>query len=126
MAYTQDDYRRAEEILERRRERANIEADSRRAEINLAIPELAEITQGLAQVGLNISKVFLFSENKQADMERLQQESLALQQRRAALLAQHGYDEDALEVGSGEVSWNVTARLTSLFTLLMVTELTAP
>ncbi len=98
MSYTQDDYRRAEEVLERRRERANMETDLRRAKINEEIPELAGITQELAQVGLNISKVFIFSDNKQADMEKLKEQSLALQKKRAELLKQHGYNEDVLEV----------------------------
>ncbi len=98
MAYSQDDYRQAEEILERRRERANIEAETRRNEIYGKIPELNDVTMGLAQVGLNISKVFIFSENKQADMEKLKEESLALQQKRDELLEKNGYPKDALEV----------------------------
>lgn len=98
MAYSQEDFRQAEEVLERRLERANIDAEKRRTEISSRIPEIDSLTQSLAQVGLEISKVFIFSENKQKDMERLMQKSLELQEKRAKLLKENGYEEDALDV----------------------------
>ncbi len=98
MAYSQEDFRLADEILERRLEKANIEADARREDIAKKIPELASVTQSLAQVGLEISKVFIFSKDKQADMEKLMQKSLELQDKRAKLLKDNGYSEDALDV----------------------------
>lgn len=98
MAYSQQVYRKATEILERRREQANLKAQDRLEEISEKIPQLEEIQRGLSQIGLNISKVFLYSDDKKADMEKLQQESLKLQQEKKDILAKNGYEENALEV----------------------------
>lgn len=98
MSYSQDVYSRAAQTLERRRERANLEAQERFDEISDKLPELDGIQRKLAQIGLNISKVFLYSADKQADIEQLMQESLALQEKKKALLTQNGYSENALDV----------------------------
>ena len=98
MSYSQYVYAAASERLERRREKANIQAQARFDEISEKIPELEDIKLQLARVGLSISKVFLNSENKQADMEKLMEQSLALQEKREKLLKDNGYDEGALEV----------------------------
>lgn len=98
MAYSQEVYTKAAEMLERRKERANIEAQARYDEISEKIPELEIIQRDLSRIGLNISKVFLNSSDKQADIERLMSESLALQEKKKKLLAGNGYDEDALAV----------------------------
>lgn len=98
MSYSQEVYSQAVEILERRKERANIEAQARFDEISEKIPELEEIKRKLAHIGLSISKVFLTSGDKQADIEKLMQESLALQEQRKQILVRNGYDEDALAV----------------------------
>lgn len=98
MSYSQEVYSQALEILERRKERANIEAQERFDEISEKIPELEDIKRKLANIGLNISKVFLTSSDKQADIEKLMNESLALQEQRKQALIKNGYDEDALAV----------------------------
>lgn len=98
MSYSQYVYATASERLERRREKANIQAQARFDEISEKIPELEDIKNQLARVGLSISKVFLNSEDKQADMEKLMERSLALQDKRTKLLKDNGYDESALEV----------------------------
>lgn len=98
MSYSQEVYSKATEILERRRERANLEAQDRLEEISEKIPELEEIQRKLSRIGLNISKVFLYSNDKQADIERLMEESLALQEEKKELLKKNGYDENALEI----------------------------
>lgn len=98
MSYSQDVYTRATEMLERRLERANIEAQDRFDEISEKLPEIDVIQRKLAQIGLNISKVFLYSADKQADIEKLMQESLALQEEKKAILTKNGYSENALEV----------------------------
>lgn len=98
MSYSQYVYAAASERLERRREKANIQAQARFDEISEKIPELEDIKNQLARVGLSISKVFLNSEDKQADMEKLMERSLALQDKRIKLLKDNGYDESALEV----------------------------
>ena len=90
MSYSQDVYSKATEKLERRKERANIEAQARFDEISAKIPELEDIQNQLARVGLNISKVFLYSNDKQADVEKLMDESLRLQEKKKKLLAGAG------------------------------------
>lgn len=98
MSYSQDVYNEAKQALDRRKERATIEAQERTMEISQTIPELESIQAQLSQIGVNISKVFLYSKNKQADIEKLMEESLALQDRKKELLVQNGYDENALAV----------------------------
>lgn len=98
MAYSQEVYTKATEILDRRREKANMEAQARFDEISEKIPELEEIQRELSKIGLNISKVFLYSSDKQADIEKLMEESLKLQEKKKKLLIENGYDEDALAV----------------------------
>lgn len=98
MAYSQEVYSRAAQALERRRERANLEAQARIDEIGEKLPEINEIQRKLAQIGLNISKVFLYSADKQADIEKLMQESLELQEQKKNILKKNGYSEDALDI----------------------------
>lgn len=98
MSYSQEVYTKATEILERRRERAMFDSQQRTDEISEKLPEIQEIQTKLSQIGLSIAKVFLNSENKQADMERLMNESLALQKKKAEILKNNGYPDDALEI----------------------------
>lgn len=98
MSYSQEVYSRATETLERRRERANLEALDRFDEISEKLPELDSIRRKLAQIGLNISKVFLYSKDKQADIEQLMKESLDLQEQKKEILTKNGYGENALDV----------------------------
>lgn len=98
MSYSQEVYNRAINILERRRERANIEAQERFDEISEKLPELDKIRQRLAQIGFNISKIFLYSSDKQADINQLMQESLSLQEQKKDILSKNGYSENALDV----------------------------
>lgn len=98
MSYSQEVYREAAQILERRLEKANMQAQNKFDEITEKLPELETIRQRLAQIGLNISKVFLYSEDKQADIDKLMQESLELQEQKKKILTDNGYSEDALSV----------------------------
>lgn len=98
MAYSQEVYRRAAEMLDRRREKANILAQNKFEEISENVPELEEIQRKLSQIGLKISKVFLYGEDKQAEIEKLKKQSLELQQQKKDVLVSKGYDENALEV----------------------------
>lgn len=98
MSYTTETYDKAQTILDRRKERATLEAQSRIDEISIEIPELKTIQTKLAQVGLNISKAFLTSKNPQAEIDKLRIESLALQDRKKKILKENGYSEDALSI----------------------------
>lgn len=98
MSYSQEVYGKATEILERRRERANIEAQARFDEISEKIPQLDEIQRELSKIGINISRVFLYSNDKKADIDDLMHASLELQDKKRKLLIDNGYDENALSV----------------------------
>lgn len=98
MAYKVSIYQKAINALEKRREKANIEADRAFEEISEAVPELIDIKNQLSQVGYSISKTFLYSDDKKADIERLQKLSQKLQQKKKELLKAHGYSEDALKI----------------------------
>lgn len=98
MSYTTETYDKAQTILDRRKERATLEAQSRIDEISNEIPELKTIQTKLAQVGLNISKAFLTSKNPQAEIDKLRIESLALQDRKKKILKENGYSGDALSI----------------------------
>lgn len=98
MSYSQEVYSKATEMLERRKEKATMEAQFRFDEISEKIPELESIQQKLSNIGISISKVFLFSDDKKADMEKLMEESLKLQEEKKKLLVKYGYDENALNI----------------------------
>ena len=98
MSSTTETYDKAQTILDRRKERATLEAQSRIDEISNKISELKTIQTKLAQVGLNISKAFLTSKNPQAEIDKLRIESLALQDRKKKILKENGYSEDALSI----------------------------
>lgn len=59
MSYSIETYDKAQSILDRRKERATLEAQDRADELCAKIPELNTINRKLAQIGLNISKTFL-------------------------------------------------------------------
>lgn len=98
MSHSIETFNKAEEILARRRENAEYKADAKLEEISEKIPELMQIKTKLSQIGLSISKVFLYSNDKKNDMDRLMKESLALQEKRKELLRKNGYNEDDLSV----------------------------
>ena len=82
MSYSIETYDKAQSILDRRKERATLEAQDRADELCAKIPELNTINRKLAQIGLNISKTFFTSQNPKEDIDRLRTESLALQEER--------------------------------------------
>ena len=86
MSYSIETYDKAQSILDRRKERATLEAQDRADELCAKIPELNTINRKLAQIGLNISKTFFTSQNPKEDIDRLRTESLALQEEKKNLL----------------------------------------
>ena len=86
MSYSIETYDKAQSILDRRKERATLEAQDRADELCAKIPELNTINRKLAQIGLNISKTFFASQNPKEDIDRLRTESLALQEEKKNLL----------------------------------------
>lgn len=98
MSYSIETYDKAQSILDRRKERATLEAQDRADELCAKIPELNTINRKLAQIGLNISKTFFASQNPKEDIDRLRTESLALQEEKKNLLKKNGYSENALAI----------------------------
>ena len=86
MSYSIETYDKAQSILDRRKEKATLEAQDRADELCAKIPELNTINRKLAQIGLNISKTFFASQNPKEDIDRLRTESLALQEEKKNLL----------------------------------------
>ena len=80
MSYSIETYDKAQNILDRRKEKATLEAQSRIDKLCAEIPELNVINRKLAQIGLNISRTFFTSKDPQADINKLRIESLALQE----------------------------------------------
>ena len=80
MSYSIETYDKAQNILDRRKEKATLEAQSRVDKLCAEIPELNVINRKLAQIGLNISRTFFTSKDPQADINKLRIESLALQE----------------------------------------------
>lgn len=98
MAYSQQVYNRAIEVLDKRRERAAILAQDKFEQISADVPQLEEIQRKLSQIGLEISKAFLYRKDKEAAIKSLKEQSLALQEQKKAVLKEHGYDTSDLDV----------------------------
>ena len=98
MAYKSEIYQKAINMLERRRERATLEANARTLEISREIPEIEEIQKKLSAIGFSISKLFFREGDREDEVNRLRKASLALQKEKRELLAKNGYDEDALAI----------------------------
>ena len=98
MAYKNEVYQRAINVLERRRERATLEANALSLEISKKIPELEDIQNKLSAIGLSISKLYFREGDREEEVNRLRNASLALQKQKRELLVKNGFDEDALTI----------------------------
>jgi DNA replication protein DnaC len=77
---------------------AREEADLRRAEIHLAIPEVAEIDRALGRTGLSLMEASMQGEDVQARIAAVRKTNEELRHVRAELLTSHGYPADYTEV----------------------------
>ncbi len=77
---------------------AREEADLRRAEIHLAIPEVAEIDRALGRTGLSLLEASMQGEDVQARIAAVRKTNEELRHVRAELLVSHGYPADYTEV----------------------------
>ncbi len=96
MSYPNELYKKAQRILEKRRECSAAEAEIRAQEIRKKIPETQEIQQQLSRIGLEISKLFFYKGNTQEKVSELRSQSEALIKQRELLLKKNGYSENAL------------------------------
>lgn len=97
MAYSNKIYRRAERILEERRNESAMMADIRSSEIKATIPEIEEIQRKLSKVGLEISKLFFYKGDMDEKLAELKAKSKALIDERGAILVKNGYSENAMQ-----------------------------
>lgn len=95
--YPNEIYIKADRILEKRREKAINDAEMRSIEIKGKIPEISVIQHDLAQIGLEISQLFLFKGDFDSKLAELKNKSKALIEKRGAVLKANGYAEDALK-----------------------------
>ncbi len=98
MPYRSYVYQKALNILERRRSIAESDLQRRTDEAMKKIPELAQIQQELARIGLSVSTLLFRGENVKGEIDKLKEKSLALQKRKKELLVKAGFDEDALTI----------------------------
>ena len=77
---------------------AREEADLRRSEIHLAIPEVAEIDRALGRTGLSLMEASMQGEDVQARIAAVRRTNEDLRHVRAELLTSHGYPADYTEV----------------------------
>lgn len=77
---------------------AREEADLRRAEVHLAIPEVAEIDRALSETGLSLMKASMEGDDVQNRIAAVRLANEELRRVRAELLTAHGYPADYTEV----------------------------
>lgn len=87
----------AKNILQKRHDKAVMEADMRSSEIRISIPEIDEVLRGLQQVGLEISQLFFYGGDKEAKLNELREKSNALKAKRSEILVANGYAENAMQ-----------------------------
>lgn len=97
MPYSTEIYKKAEQILEKRRDKAVMQADTRAEEIKEKLPEVAEIQRKLSRIGLEISKLFFYNGDKDEKVRELRMQSEALVEERTIILKKNGYSENALK-----------------------------
>ena len=96
MAYSGSMYRKAQRILELRREKAFNESQERAQEIRNKIPEIDDIQKQLMGIGVELSQVVLFKGEAHKKVEELRCKSKALVAKRSEILKKNGFAEDAM------------------------------
>lgn len=96
MPYSNKIYKKAERLLEKRRDDAVMTAEIRSDDIKRNIPEIAEIQQKLSRIGLEISKIFFYKGDTDEKLQSLKAQSEALIEERSLILKKNGYKENAM------------------------------
>ena len=97
MPYKSEVYQRALNILQHRRDDSTLDVTVKTREAMEKIPELEGLQEQLSKIGLSISRLMFVSENPQQEVEALQEQSLAIQEKKKQLLKENGFAENALE-----------------------------
>ena len=89
---------RAKEIIDKRREAAECEAEERRFQLETVSPELKEVNAAIARAGLAALQAISIGKDTDEAIRRLQADNLANQKKRKDILASLGLPEDYLDV----------------------------
>ena len=98
MAYSERVFAQAEEILQKRRDAAEAQAEKRREEFFRECPEAREVDTRMRSSVLGLVKVIGYGGNAQEYIEKLREVNLSAQTRMRELLARAGKPADLLEV----------------------------
>ena len=90
-------YSEALDIVKNRRLDAKANQDARIREVNIRIPEIAEITTMISRTSIDIIDVISKNHNVREELEKLEQRNLQAQEMIRSLLVKNGYPEDYLE-----------------------------
>ncbi len=99
MGFNRENYRRIREEYNKKWEKAEREAQERREELEGKIPALAQLDRAIADVGIRgVYATIGGGDNAEQKIKMLEEESLSLQEARAALLEEYGYPADYTSV----------------------------
>ena len=96
MPYSKEIYKKAERLLEKRRDNALMKADAQKEKIRNALPEIDEIQRQLSNIGMEISRLYFFKGDVNEKVDELRKKSEALIKKRGEILVKNGYKENAL------------------------------
>ena len=96
MPYSKEIYKKAERLLEKRRDNALMKADAQKEKIRNALPEIDEIQRQLSNIGMEISRLYFFKGDVNEKVDELSKKSEALIKKRGEILVKNGYKETAL------------------------------
>lgn len=97
MGYDKETYAAAQEVLDRRRRRAEMTAEAHKEEAFEKIPELLDIQYEIAGYGADVIGAVSKGDGSRAYVEDLAGKSLAAQERRKKLLTDNGFPADYLQ-----------------------------
>ena len=98
MGYSKDIYQKAQQILDDKRSRAQLQSDQRRVRLYEQLPQLRDIENKLAKTGLAAAKAAISGQDGLQLIEQLRESNLNLQKQRAKLLSDQGLPADYLRV----------------------------
>ena len=99
MGYNRENFRRVKEEYETKYLRAREAAERRRAEVELALPEVAEIDRAMRQTGVELLRTAVGGgPGAEARLAALREQNESLQAARRDLLEANGYPADYTEV----------------------------
>ena len=98
MAYSNSVYKKIYEEYSQKYLIAREKADERARELRAKIPELAKLDKQLSLVGVQIFGASIEGGDYKSKIAKIKEENLALQQKRAELLASYGYPADYSDV----------------------------